>query len=69
MLSLRGFHLLFILIAIGGADVFGVWALRDYDRTGSVTMFVLGVLTLAGGVALMVYAYLFVRKMDRAHIH
>ncbi|MCK6457021.1 MAG: hypothetical protein L6Q92_10890 [Phycisphaerae bacterium] len=69
MWSLRSFHIFFLLVAIIAADGFGVWALRRYTTTHDPVTFVLGAVTLAGGFALIGYAFWLVRKLDRANIH
>ncbi|MFQ5425041.1 MAG: hypothetical protein ACE5F9_13825 [Phycisphaerae bacterium] len=68
-MSLRSFHIFFIVVAIIAADVFGVWAIRDYRDSHSVINLALGVVTLAGGLAMVAYGIWFIRKMDRANIH
>lgn len=67
-MSLRTFHLLFILCAIVLADMFGAWAVYNYPATGDAALLWMGIPALLGGLALCVYAYFFVRRMDRAHI-
>ncbi len=67
-MSLRTFHLLFILAAIVVADLFGAWAIWHYPEGSSLLTLWLGIATLIGGLALTVYAVLFVRGMDRAGI-
>ena len=68
MLSLRSFHLLFLLLVIVSADLFGVWSLTDYHHTGSLLSLGMGLVSFVGGFGLIVYALWFVRKTDRAHI-
>ena len=68
MLSLRTVHLVFILIAIIGAEMFGAWAIYHHPGLDSPMMW-LGIATLLGGLGLCWYAYSFVRKMDQADIH
>ncbi len=68
-MSLRTFHLLFILIVIVCAEMFGARELWLYPQTGELGTLLLGVGTLVGGLALSVYALLFVRKMDAAGIY
>jgi hypothetical protein len=66
--SLRAFHLIFILLAIVTAEMFGareIWLYRVSKDVGELWM---GVLSLVGGLALSGYALFFVRKMDSAHI-
>lgn len=68
-MSLRSFHIFFIIVAIIMADIFGVWAIRDYRNSHDVLNLGLGIVTLIGGLAMAAYAFWFVRKMDRAHVH
>lgn len=64
-MSLRAFHLLFILLVIVGADLFGVWAVWRYTETREVLTLVMGVVSLLGGLGLVAYAVYFVRNYDR----
>lgn len=64
-MSLKTFHLIFIILAIIVADMFGAWAIWSYPITGATINLVLGILTLIVGLALTVYAFFFVRKMER----
>ncbi len=68
-MSLRTFHLLFIVIVIICAEMFGARELWLYPQTKDLVTLWLGVGTLVGGLVLSVYALLFVRKMDRAGIY
>ncbi len=67
-MSLKTFHLVFIVAAIIAADMFGAWAIWHYPETGDLLSLVLGIVTLIGGLALAVYAVYFVRKMARDEI-
>lgn len=68
-MSLRAFHILFIAIVIAGADLVGVWAIRDYQSSRNLAMLVMGIVTLVGGLGLIPYGIWFIRKLDRANIH
>jgi hypothetical protein len=68
-MSLRAFHILFIAIVIAGADLIGVWALREYRTSGEIMMLLAGIVTLVGGLGLIAYGIWFMRKLDRANIH
>lgn len=67
-MSLRIFHLVFILAAMILADMFGAWAIWHYPLTHNALSLGLGIFTLAGGLALAVYAFFLVRKLDRAGV-
>ncbi len=68
MMSLRSFHLTFILLAIVGADLFGAWAVWYYVQQKDAMILTLGIVSLLGGLGLIVYAIKLVRQLDRAHI-
>ncbi len=63
-MSLKTFHLVFIIVAIIVADMFGAWAIWHRATLDGLTV-ALGVATLVGGLALTAYALYFVRKMER----
>jgi hypothetical protein len=67
-MTLRTFHLLFILVAIIGADLFGGWATHAYSASGDLRIFLLGIGCMIGGLGLAAYAIRFVRMMDRERI-
>jgi drug/metabolite transporter superfamily protein YnfA len=69
MLSLRSFHLFFILAAIVGADLFGVWAVWFHMRENDPLILALGIGAILGGLGLIFYAVRLVRSLDRAQIH
>ncbi len=66
-MSLKTFHLVFIVAAIICADMFGAWAIWHRASIDGLTL-ALGVATLVGGLALTVYAFYFVRKMEREQL-
>ena len=68
-MSLRTFHLLFILVVIMSAELFGARELWHYQSTSDQWMFWMGILSLAGGLVLSVYALIFVRKMDSSGVY
>ena len=68
-MSLRSFHLLFILISIVGADLFGLWAIWNFVQAGDAVILALGIAALVGGLGLVWYALRLVRGFDRAEIH
>jgi hypothetical protein len=69
MLSLRNFHLVFILIAILGVDLFGLWSVWYFTKSNDVLILSLGIASILGGLALTGYAVRLVRRLDAAGIH
>ena len=67
-MSLRWFHMIFILIAIIGADMVAAWALREYGLTRHADWLAMGIVILLGGIGLIVYAWWFTRKSEQAHL-
>jgi hypothetical protein len=67
-MSLRTFHLAFILLVIVCAEMFGAREIWTFAETKELMTLVLGGLSLLGGLVLALYALLFVRKMDAAGI-
>lgn len=65
-MSLKGIHILFIVLSIALTVMMGVWAAGMYiSPTGSVGHLGTAVLSLLAGAALSVYAVKFVRKARR----
>ena len=67
-MTLKTFHLVFILLVIMAAEMFAVRELWLYRHTQELEALLLGILSLVGGLGLCVYAFVFVRKMDRAGV-
>ena len=67
-MSLKTFHLVFILFAIMGADLFGGWAIHEYRINGDLETLLMGVFCIVGGLGLMGYVIHFMRSMQQAHI-
>ena len=69
MLSLRTFHLSFILLSILGADLFAIWTVWQYTLHGEWPILIAGAVSILGGLGLVFYAVRLVRGFDQAHIH
>jgi len=67
-MSLRIYHLVFILLTIMSAEMFVGWAAHDFRTSGDPLILVLGIASAIGGLALAAYTLLLVRKLDREHI-
>ena len=61
-MSLRAFHLLFIALSVVLTAFFGAWAIGQYQSAHEVGYVVTGIVSLASGVGLVVYAAAFQRK-------
>jgi len=62
-MSLKAFHIFFILISTMLCIFFGVWAVRDYRMYGSTVNLALGIASFVAGVGLVVYGRWFLRKL------
>jgi hypothetical protein len=61
-MSLRVFHLLFIVLSALLAVFFAAWAVAQYRMDAGLGYAAAGVIALAAGAALVVYASAFLRK-------
>ena len=61
-MSLKAFHVFFVVVSVLCALGFGGWAVLDYQRTGSGGILALGVLGFAAAAALVWYGLWFLRK-------
>lgn len=64
-MSLKAFHLAFILLCIVGAELVGAWALRAHSQTGALAMLLIGLVTLVGGLGLAGYSEHIARILER----
>ena len=62
-MSLKTFHIFFIIVSTALALGFGVWATRDFAASGSWVSLSLGVGSFVGSVVLVVYGAWFLRKL------
>lgn len=67
-MSLRAFHIFFIVVAVIAADLCGAWMIQTYRVTHQPGTLVSAIATLVGGLALAGYGIWFVNKMNRAHL-
>ena len=54
-MSLRVFHIVFVIVCIGLSLFVGMWGIRDYMLERSGTALTVGVLFLVSGAILVVY--------------
>jgi hypothetical protein len=62
-MSLKAFHVFFVIVSTLGALGFGAWAVADYLRTGRSGVLTLGVLSFVAAAALVWYGLWFLRKL------
>tara|TARA_Y100000766_G_C18719502_1_gene513162 strand:- start:513 stop:719 length:207 start_codon:yes stop_codon:yes gene_type:complete len=61
-MSLKAFHLVFILLSILFSLAFGIWAIVNYSSTEKIAELILGVVSLLGSLGMSVYLYFFLKK-------
>jgi len=64
-MSLRAFHLLFIVMSIILTAFFAAWAFGEYRTRQDITYAVTAVASLAAGIGLAVYLVAFQKKTKR----
>ncbi len=62
-MSLKAFHIFFIVLSTVLAVGFGAWATRDFAQSGSWIHLALGVGSFLGSVVLVSYGVWFLRKL------
>lgn len=62
-MSLKAFHVVFVISSILVCFGFGAWAIHARLHGGSLLEFILGLVSLAGGAALIVYFKAVLRKL------
>lgn len=62
-MSLRAFHIFFIIVSMVLAFGFGVWELVAYTHGGSGSDLALGILALLAGVGLVFYFKAVLKKL------
>lgn len=62
-MSLKAFHILFLISAIGLSLGFGAWEIREFLRHRGWLDLGIGVFSLVSGVALIVYFRVMLKKL------
>ena len=62
-MSLKAFHIVFIVASSALAFGFGAWALHEYRIGGEKSLEILGIGSLVVGAALIVYGKYFLKKL------
>jgi hypothetical protein len=61
--SLKAFHIFFIVMSTALCVGFGVWATQDFARSGNTAHLALGVGSFIGSILLAWYGVWFLRKL------
>ena len=61
-MSLKAFHLVFIVASIALAFGFGVWLVRNYFAEGGVLNLIFATVSFGAGVGLIFYERYFLKK-------
>lgn len=62
-MSLKAFHVFFVVVSTLCALGFGAWSVLDYQRTGSSGTLLLGIAGFVAAGALVWYGFWFLRKL------
>jgi len=62
-MSLKAFHIVFVVFSTLTAIGFGFWAIRHYRTTGEQAALFVGISSLLGGGVLIIYGRWFLRKL------
>jgi hypothetical protein len=62
-MSLKAFHVFFVIVSVLCALGFGAWSIAEYLRTGRGSVLLLGILGFAAAAALVWYGLWFLRKL------
>ncbi|HEY2321342.1 MAG TPA: hypothetical protein VGJ82_00635 [Thermoanaerobaculia bacterium] len=62
-MSLRIFHVVFIIASIVLSLFVAVWAVREYQATHSAGALALGIVFVVGGIAMVVYGQRWFKKL------
>lgn len=62
-MSLRIFHIIFVVVCIMLATFVGLWGFREWNATGSTSALGFAIVFLVSGVALVFYARRVVEKL------
>ena len=62
-MSLKAFHVFFVVVSTLLALGFGAWSIAEYSRTGQGGTLAMGIASFAAAAALVVYGFWFLRKL------
>lgn len=61
-MSLKAFHVFFVLLAIALSAMCALWAAREYMNEHATGMLVFAILSALSGVGILIYGVWFIRK-------
>ena len=64
-MSLKAFHVFFIIIATLLTIVFGIWGIRTYMQTADFTDLIMGIASFIATIILLVYFRWFLKKLKK----
>jgi len=67
-MSLKIFHVVFVVLAIITTVGFGIWSLREYAHVHDSGALIMGIASLVVSVALVIYGIKFLQKLKREGI-
>ena len=62
-MSLKAFHLVFIILSILLTLMFGIWGVVSHGSSGITAELVMGIISLVGTVGLSVYLRYFLKRL------
>ena len=62
-MSLKAFHIFFIVVSILLSFGFGVWGIYTHLSFGNVTFLIMGLVSFVIGIALIIYGINFMKKL------
>ena len=62
-MSLKAFHILFIIVSVLLSFGFGVWGIYTHLSFGNVTFLIMGIVSFVIGIALIIYGINFMKKL------
>ncbi len=62
-MSLKAFHIVFVVVVIATAVVVGAWGLRHYRANGDTLSLALGIGSLVLAIGMIPYGVWFLRKL------
>ena len=62
-MSLKAFHLVFIILSILLTLMFGIWGVVNHGSSGKTAELVMGIISMVGTIGLTVYLRYFLKRL------